>query len=99
MRLLLKSTPWYGYALVGLSFIAGMGLTFALLSINKRQDEIQHARVESCERTYQAFREVFAPFLRPPEVRTPREQARIAVFNQTVERLKNQCAEQVGVNR
>ncbi len=55
---------------------------------------IQRARLESCERTYEGVREIFAPIL-PRRARTPKEAHDIRVFNTRVDELKAGCPAQI----
>lgn len=64
----------------------------------ERINDIQRARVESCEHTYEGVRQVFKPFFRTKTVRTVKEQRNIEKFNARIDELKAGCPLQTGVN-
>lgn len=59
-----------------------------------RIEDIQRSRVHSCKQTYESFRIVFGPFIRPKKVRTPKENADLAKFNGIIDKQKQQCVTQ-----
>lgn len=66
---------------------------YALQENRNRVDEIQQARLSSCERTYEGVREIFKPFLSAPPATAKQKKDR-ALFNSTVDELKANCAVQ-----
>lgn len=92
---LLRNTPWYGYLLILAAFLTGLAVAAFLASNNQRTNDIQRSRVESCELTYEGIRQVFRPFFRPKDQRTPKEQRDIRKFNRRIDALKASCPEQV----
>jgi hypothetical protein len=60
--------------------------------------QIQDARRESCQKTYEGIREVFTPFLAPPAERTKEQQADIDLFNKTIDEKKSNCGKQTKTN-
>jgi len=62
-----------------------------------RVDEIQQAREESCQRTYEGIREVFKPLF-PPKP-NPTQKESLKTFNDTIDDLKSQCDTQVQVHQ
>lgn len=73
---------------------AGIGL-YAYFANHNRINDIQQGRISSCQRTYQAFIEVFKPVEPPPSKRTPEENARVHQFNRTIRRLQRNCSHQI----
>lgn len=61
----------------------------------RRIAEIQRSRVLSCERTYQAFVDLFTPSIPPSSQQTPEERKRTQDFFRRVEQKKAECAKQV----
>lgn len=67
-----------------------------ILENNERIHDIQRARVESCQVTYEAFRQILSPFLHPTD---PERRLDIRRFNQRVDRFKKGCDAQTGVKK
>lgn len=61
----------------------------------RRIEEIQDSRLRGCERTFESFRLVFKPFIRPAKLQTPIEKKNLAKFNAVIDRLKGKCAKLV----
>lgn len=79
--LLAAAATWYGYRIN----------TRRVDDNLHRVSDIQQARVDSCKRTYEAFRQVFKPFAQhspPGDVRK---------FNHRIDALKAGCGVQTGV--
>lgn len=75
---------------------AGLGI-FGYLANKHRISDIQDSRISSCERTYLAFKQVYAPFLPPPDLRTPKQKHDIAIFYRLITNLRHQCDIQTSV--
>jgi hypothetical protein len=72
--------------------------TFWLLhDIRESQHDIQKARVESCQRTYSSFNEVFKPFFPSPSRQSKKQKEDLLKLKNTVVKLQRHCAEQTQV--
>lgn len=69
---------------------AGLGI-FGYLANKHRINDIQESRVDSCERTYLAFKQVFQPFIPPPALRTGKQKKDIATFYVLIRNLRHNC--------
>jgi hypothetical protein len=70
---------------------------FSYYANKHRINDIQDARVASCERTYMAFKQVFKPFIPPIALRTPKQKADIHTFYALIKNLRANCDLQTGV--
>lgn len=76
-------------------FLILVGFAIVAIANQRRVDDIQDARVESCERTYAGVGEVLKPFF-PPEPRTDVQQARLDLFLNKIKELQAECPKQTG---
>jgi hypothetical protein len=77
------------------------GVAFLAIRVNReRVNDIQHARVESCQRTYFGVEQIFQDVFLPPDESTwDVGQRRIAAkFHKTVEHRASSCGKQTGVD-
>ena len=76
----------------------GVAASFAYFqgANSDRVADIQAARVESCERTYEGVRQIFQPFL-PPSPRTNKQRRLVKKFNNRIDTLRARCGQQTGV--
>jgi hypothetical protein len=87
-------------AFVALVFVGALAMTAIAYFVNENQqrvDDIQAARVASCQRTYEGIREVFLPFMPKPPNASPDQLADWVRFNDTIDRLKRNCTLQTRV--
>lgn len=98
-RLIEKMTPKtrivLAFAIVVLVFtIIATGFLYLSSQNRNRIDDIQASRIESCERTYRAFRLVFKPFFPPEESQTTKQKNDLKTFNNTITGLVKGCTRQ-----
>lgn len=87
-------------------WIAAFSVVVGLLFVQngRRVDDIQQARLASCERTYEGIREVFRPFFpvdpvtgEPLPEATDEQIENLNTFNATIKEKKAQCGKQTQV--
>ena len=70
--------------------------TVLVLENEKRIDEIQDSRVDSCESSYNGIYDVFVEFF-PEEPRSKKEQDQVYKFTNKIEELRNNCDKQTSI--
>lgn len=80
-------------ALSTIFFVIAIGFSFGFRANSDRIQDIQESRVDACKQTYSGMREVFQPlFTDPPQ--TPRRIRRTKLFNESIDRLIENCNRQ-----
>ena len=88
-------------AVIALLVASSVGVYVAITSENQsginteHLRDIQQARQESCQHTYEGIRQVFRIFFRPADKRTRKEQRDIRRFNHRIDKLKAGCPAQI----
>jgi hypothetical protein len=91
---------WLLVAATAVLFVCSAGIgVFAYITNNNRISDIQQSRITSCERTYEAFNQVFRPFFPPPQHRTAKQQHDLAKLHRTIRRLERHCTDQTSTRR
>ena len=81
-----------------LFFIIVLGFSITLRENSQRIREIQNSRIQSCEETYSAIRQVFSPFLSKPPM-TDRERVEIEQFYNQINKLREGCRVQTATKK
>lgn len=108
-RVRLAPIVWAFIAITMIFFATCVGFAWVVHDVNdnskqlaelvaENQDriaDIQLARIESCEKTYEGIREVFSPFFPKPPL-TKQQVDNLERFNTTIVTLKAGCVKQTG---
>lgn len=92
-----RRNKWKWRALSVWIVLVSVAWIIAWTANQNRIHDIQKSRVASCQKTYESFKEVFAPFFPPEKKRTKEQQNNLDKLNKVVDRLKLRCTIQTKV--